>query len=689
MITLPKLISLYRHMAHIRLVEEGIADRYGEEGQLMRCPIHLCVGQEAIAVGVSAHLRPQDGVFGTHRSHGHYLAKGGNLPALLAELYGKEIGCCQGRGGSMHLIDRTAGFLGAVPIVSATIPLAVGAAWAGQRLGDGSIAVVFFGDGCFEEGVLHETMNFASLRKIPILFVCENNRLSINTLLQDRQPDRPIHGIAQAHGLAVYQADGNDVEAVWEVALHATQRARAGEGPSFLELSTYRTLEHCGPGNDDAVGYRPVEELATWRDRCPLEITSKRLQQQGVSLDEITQIGTQLKQEIDQVFIQVKAAPLPENTLGANLFAPSPSWPLDAPATESKRHITFFNAIREASSLALAQDPNLFLIGEGIPSDPAGVFGTIKGLKQEFGSDRVMDMPVAENGLTGICIGAALRGVKPVMVYYRIDFLYLAMDQLANVAAKWHYLFHQPVPIVVRAIIGRGWGQGPQHSQSLQAIFGHIPGLKVVMPVTAQDAKGMLLAAVADPNPVLFLEHRWLHSITGEVPEGLYCTALDRARRVRAGKDVTIAAFSLMVLESIKAAEILAQFGVDCEVIDMRSVQPLDIEPVLESVTKTGRLLVADTGWTSCGMGAEIVARVVERAFTHLKVAPIRIGLPDYPTPTAPSLAYDYYPDAETVGRQVIALLDPATRPHLDTVVSQLRWQGNRDTPNPQFKGPF
>jgi len=688
-ITLSDLLPLYRHMVRIRLVEEGIANRYGEEGQLMRCPIHLCVGQEAAAVGVCAHLRPQDGVFGTHRSHGHYLAKDGDLLALIAELYGKDTGCCQGRGGSMHLIDPSVGFMGAVPIVGATIPLAVGAAWAGQRLGDGSVAVVFFGDGCFEEGVLHETMNFASLRKIPVLFVCENNQFSINTLLKDRQPDRSIHGIAQAHGMAVYQADGNDVEAVWEVARQATRRARAGEGPAFLELSTYRMLEHCGPNDDEALGYRAVGELAAWRERCPLKITAKRLQQLGMSQDAIDRIGPQLKQEIDAVFIQAKASPLPENTRGANVFAPSQSWPVAAPTTELKRQITFFGAVREASALALADDPNLFLIGEGIPSDPAGVFGTVKGLRQEFGSERVLDMPIAENGLTGICIGAALRGIKSIMVYYRIDFLYLAMDQLANVAAKWHYLFHQPVPIVIRAIIGRGWGQGPQHSQSFQAMFGHIPGLKVVMPVTAQDAKGMLLAAVADPNPVLFLEHRWLHGIIGEVPEVSYCTALDRARLVREGKDVTIAAFSFMVLEALKAAEILAQFGVDCEVIDMRSVQPLDLEPVLESVNKTGRLLVADTGWVTCGMGAEIVARVVERAFPRLKVAPVRIGLPDYPAPTAPSLAYDYYPDAETVGRQVIALLESDVRPSLDAVVSRLRWQGKRDVPNPQFKGPF
>ena len=689
MITSSELLQFYRSMMRIRLVEEGIASRYWEEGQLMRCPVHLCTGQEAAAVGVCAHLRPEDSLFGAHRSHGHYLAKGGDLHALVAELYGKHSGCCQGRGGSMHLVDHAAGFLGATPIVGDTVPLAVGAAWAGQRQGDGSIAAVFFGDGCFEEGVLHESMNFAALKKIPVLFVCENNSYAVYTQLTQRQPERPIHGIAQAHGMAVYQADGNDVEAVWEVARQATAKARAGEGPCFLELSTYRMLEHCGPNDDDSLGYRPVGELATWQQRCPLQKTETQLQQQGISSTTITEIKNQAEQEVNDAFTQAKAAASPgTSTTSEGNFAPIPHWPIIIPATTERQQISYSQAVREATAQALTRHPNAFIIGEGVP-DPKGIFGTTQGLLAEFGAERVMDMPLSENGLTGVCIGAALRGMRPIMVHQRIDFLYLAMDQLANVAAKWHYLFRQPVPLVVRAIIGRGWGQGPQHAQSLQALFGHIPGLKVVMPVMAQDAKGMMLAAIDDPNPVLFLEHRWLHTVTGEVPDEHYRIALNRARVVRAGQHVTIAAFSFMVLESLKTAELLAQYGIEVEVIDMRAVQPLNIEPVLKSVRKTGRLLVADTGWTTCGMGAEIVAQVVEKAFSSLKKPPVRIGLPDYPTPTAPILAHDYYPDAETIGRQVLAMLEQDTQPLLDQIIAQLRWQGNRDVPNAQFTGPF
>ncbi|MBF0584319.1 MAG: hypothetical protein HQL80_08805 [Magnetococcales bacterium] len=688
MITRAEHLRLYRSMMRIRLVEEGIASRYQEEGQLMRCPVHLCTGQEATAVGLCAHLRPEDGLFGAHRSHGHYLAKGGNLPALVAEIYGKGSGCCQGRGGSMHLVDQAAGFLGATPIVGDTVPLAVGVAWAGQRRGDGTIAAVFFGDGCFEEGVLHESMNFAALKNIPVLFVCENNRCAVYTPMSERQPDRPIHGIAQAHGIPVYQADGNDLAAVWEASRQAVARAREGKGPSFLELATYRMLEHCGPDNDDHLGYRPATEWATWQHRCPLQHTESVLLQQQLSPSTLAEIRAEVFQEVEEAFRQAKAAPPPDDDGGTHLFAVSPQWPLEAPTSQTDRQLSYGQAVREAMAQALSQNPDLFIIGEGVP-DPKAIFGTTQGLRQSFGPQRVMDMPLAENGLTGICIGAALHGVPSIMVHQRIDFLYLAMDQLANVAAKWHYLFHRPVPLVIRTFIGRGWGQGPQHAQSLQALFGHIPGLKMVMPAMAQDAKGMLLAAVADPNPVIFLEHRWLHGVIGTVPEAPYQTALDRARRLRTGQHVTIAAFSFMVVEALRAAAVLAQHGVEVEVIDMRVVQPLDMEPVLESVRKTGCLLVADTGWTTCGMGAEVVARVVERAFADLKMAPVRIGLPDYPTPTAPALTHNYYPDAETITRRLLPLLQPSLRPPLELLIPLLRLPGHRDVPNPHFTGPF
>ncbi len=333
------LKQLYYQMLRIRRIEEAIAERYQQ--QEMRCPTHLCIGEEAIAVGVSAHLTVQDKVFSNHRGHGHYLAKGGDLRRLLAELYGFVEGCCGGRGGSMHLTDLAAGFIASTPIVGGTVPLAAGYAWAERNKKSGAaqvcasaakgttpwmeeversrrpeprmpeaaaakesnVVVVFFGDGCFEEGVLHETMNFAALKKLPLLFVCENNQYSVMTPLAERQPQRDIYKIAAAHGLQAASGDGNRVDQVYALAQTAIANARAGQGPQFLELHTHRWPEHCGPNEDDELGYRPPGELEAWKQRCPLLQTWQTLLDGGLINDaELSVMEKTLDGEIEQAF---------------------------------------------------------------------------------------------------------------------------------------------------------------------------------------------------------------------------------------------------------------------------------------------------------------------------------------------------------------------------------------------------
>ncbi|TRW92990.1 thiamine pyrophosphate-dependent dehydrogenase E1 component subunit alpha [Candidatus Methylobacter oryzae] len=304
--TTADLKQLYYQMLRIRRIEEAIAKRYRE--QQMRCPTHLCIGEEAIAVGVNAHLSVQDKIFSNHRGHGHYLAKGGDLRRLLAELYGFAEGCCGGRGGSMHLTDLAAGFIASTPIVGGTVPLAAGYAWAERNkkfdTAQGfNVVAVFFGDGCFEEGVLHETMNFAALKKLPLLFVCENNQYSVMTRLSERQPDREIYKIAAAHGLQAASGDGNRVDEVFTLAETAIANARAGHGPQFLELHTHRWPEHCGPNEDDELGYRPPGELAVWKQRCPLLRTRQALLDGGLINDaELEAMENSLAEEIEQAF---------------------------------------------------------------------------------------------------------------------------------------------------------------------------------------------------------------------------------------------------------------------------------------------------------------------------------------------------------------------------------------------------
>ncbi|MGZ4999869.1 MAG: thiamine pyrophosphate-dependent dehydrogenase E1 component subunit alpha [Methylomonas sp.] len=299
--TTADLKRLYFQMLRIRRIEEAIARRYQQ--QEMRCPTHLCIGEEAIAVGVCAHLNAQDKVFSNHRGHGHYLAKGGDLPRLLAELYGFAEGCCGGRGGSMHLTDLSAGFVASTPIVGGTVPLAAGYAWAERIKKSPNVVVIFFGDGCFEEGVMHETMNFAALKKLPLLFVCENNQYSVMTPLAERQPHRPIYPIAAAHGFQAISGDGNRVDEVYTLAEAAIANARAGHGPQFLELHTHRWPEHCGPNEDDELGYRRPGELADWKRRCPLLQTRQMLLDSRLSDEaELADMEAALVEEIERAF---------------------------------------------------------------------------------------------------------------------------------------------------------------------------------------------------------------------------------------------------------------------------------------------------------------------------------------------------------------------------------------------------
>ncbi len=314
------------------------------------------------------------------------------------------------------------------------------------------------------------------------------------------------------------------------------------------------------------------------------------------------------------------------------------------------REISYRDAIREALGQALDMDPDVFLIGEGI-DDPGGVFGTTRGLSEVYGAERVMDSPIAENGMTGVAIGAAVTGMRPVLIHMRVDFLPLSMDQIINHAAKWSYMTggRVKVPLTIRAIIGRGWGSAAQHSQSLQALFAHIPGLRVLMPASPYDAKGLLLGSIASDSPTVVIEHRWLYDQKEAVPEEAYIIHAGRGTIRREGTDVSIVASSYMVYEALRAASELEKRGMSAEVVDLRSVFPLDEELIVSSVRKTGRLIIADTGWRSCGISAEVAALAAEKALDSLKAPVKRICLPPAPTPASPALEQAYYPTFQQI----------------------------------------
>lgn len=333
------------------------------------------------------------------------------------------------------------------------------------------------------------------------------------------------------------------------------------------------------------------------------------------------------------------------------LQADAAKWEQYLPSKQGERRLTYREAIREAQAQALKLDPRVFIMGEGV-DDPGGIFGTTLGLHQKFGKERVFDLPLAENGFTGIAVGAAIVGMRPIVVHMRMDFLPLSMDQIVNHAAKWRYMFgsNQHVPLTIRSIIGRGWGSAAQHSQSLQGLFLHVPGLKMVMPSSAYDVKGLLLASIADPDPVLFIEHRWLYENAEHVPGEMYTIPLGKGIIKRKGKDVTVVAVSYMVFEAMQAArELHEEEGIDVEILDMRTINPLDEGLLFVSVKKTGRLIIADTGWKTGGVAAEIAARVSEKIFSHLKAPIKRVALPDTPTPASPVLEEAYYPGKKEI----------------------------------------
>lgn len=347
--------------------------------------------------------------------------------------------------------------------------------------------------------------------------------------------------------------------------------------------------------------------------------------------------------------------------------------------------MTFATAINEALETALRIDETVLCYGLGVP-DPKGVFGTTIDLQKKYGSERVFDMPTAENGMTGVAIGVALGGMKPVMTHQRLDFFLLAMDQLVNNAAKWHFMFggQMNVPITIRLIIGRGWGQGPTHAQSLQAWFAHIPGLKVVMPTTVKDAKGLLLESIFDPDPVVFLEHRWLHNQRGEVPDGDdFRVPLGKAEKIHEGDDITIVSTSYMTIEALHAVKLASEYSITCDVIDLKCIRPIDWVTIVDSVKKTGRLLVLDTASEYGSIASDIVSFMACNYLDLFKEKPRIVALPDVNSPTSYALTKSYYKDT----LDILDVISAMYSVKIDT--SKLMPREHHDVPGDWFKGPF
>lgn len=615
----PQLLALYEQMTLIRRFELTAQDVY-RKGEMPGF-IHLYVGEEATAVGVCANLRRDDWVTSTHRGHGHALAKGVSAAEVLAELYGKAGGCCGGRGGSMHLYKLDTGLFGTNGFVGGGLPATVGLGLSARTRGTDQVAVAFFGDGAVNHGAFHESLNFAGVQKAPVVFVCENNRYATATPLAMATLNTEIASKAAAYGIPGVAVDGNDVLAVHRVARQAIERARAGEGPTLIEAKTYRVVGH-HEGDPLTGTYRTQQELDAWLARCPIATFRDKLIASGrATAAELDAIDRQVEQTITAAGDFARRSPAP-NPAAANdhVWAEPLHPPLEAaPADGETRVQTWLEAVRDGIAEEMRRDKNIIYMGEGT-GERGGSFAHTKGLWHEFGPERLIDTPICELGFTGAAAGAAASGCRAVADVMFADFMFEAASQLIEQAAKLRYMSNGQtcVPMIVRAAWGTIKNTGPHHSGSYHPIWAHCPGLIVVIPSNPADAKGLFKTALRASDPVIFLEPKALFSSKGPVPVGEHFVPFGVASVVRQGTDLTIVTCGSPVHRCLDAAERLAAEGVSCEIVDLRTIVPLDVETIVESVVKTGRLLVVDEGFAMCGLGAEIAAVAMEHAFESL-----------------------------------------------------------------------
>jgi 2-oxoisovalerate dehydrogenase E1 component len=646
------LVEMHRRMLLIRGFEQRVAELY-RAGEVPGF-VHLSIGQEATAVGACWPLLPADVITSTHRGHGHCLAKGLDPLGMFAELMGKDRGTNRGRGGSMHIADPKLGIFGANGIVAAGLPIAAGAAAAAQLRGAGNVAVAFFGDGAPAQGAFHEALNLAAVWQLPVVFFCENNGYA------EFSPTATQHAAsleqrAAGYGIPYVAVDGNDVVATAEVMQDVVLVARTGRGPAVVEAATYRWHGHY---EGDPERYRSPDEVQAWEERDPLLAHLARLQAAGVGDDEIKALEASVADELDAAVREARGFSNPAAaTLTDFVIRARPAREEPPPPGEDAPIFRTMDAIRAALAEELAGDERVFVAGIDVGAG-GNVFGLTRGLADQFGA-RVRDTPISETAVIGLGVGAAMAGMRPVVELMYLDFLGVCFDQLLNQAAKLPFMTGgtAEMALTVRTQFGAGRSSGSQHSQSLEALLAHIPGLSVVMPSTPADTYGLLRGSIQDPNPVVFIENRLLYGMKGPQPPTDFILSLGRSAVVRTGTDVTVVSISRMVHEATAAAELVAGEGICVEVIDLRTVVPLDVASILDSVHKTSRLLIAHEAVVPFGFGAELAAIVAREGFWDLDAPIERIGAAATPPPYSPDLERAWLPDRDNIADAIRRLV--------------------------------
>lgn len=642
------LVTVLEKMMEIRCFEEKIARLYAQ-GDSVVGPVHLYAGQEAVAVGVCSNLRRDDYITSNHRGHGHCIAKGARLDKMMSELFGKETGYNKGRGSSMHMMSADLGILGTSSVVAAGIPIAVGIGLSIKMRKTDQVVVSFFGDGAANNGNFHEGLNLAAIWKLPTVFVCENNMYAVSTPTSESTSVKDVSLRAAAYGIPGFAVNGMDVIEVAKISGEAVERARKGHGPTLIECKTYRFRAH---GEGETLKYRTNEEVQRWKESCPIRALKERLIKENF-LDEenANRIEQEIRARLDKAVQFAKESPFPQisvEELEEIVIA--------SPDHRTSREITFIEAIREALREEMRRDETVFLIGEDVKH---ALWGVTKGLVDEFGEERVRDTPISENTIVGTALGSAMTGMRPVAEIMFNDFLTLCMDQIVNQAAKIRFLSADQLkaPMVIRSPIGLGRSAGPQHSQSFLSWFMHVPGIKIVAPSTPYDAKGLLKTAIRQDDPVLFVEALLLYGVKGLVPEEEYTIPFGKADIKKVGEDVTLVSISIMVSRAIAACKKLEEQGVSVELIDPRTLSPLDKKTIVDSIKKTGRLVVVEPECKTCGVGSEIAAIISEEAIDYLDAPIRRVAVRDSPIPCSPPLEKCLIPNEDDIVKSVCEIV--------------------------------
>ncbi len=677
-----------------------------------RGPTHVSIGQEAASVGACVGLAPMDYITSTHRGHGDSIAKGmvalRALPvealrervpestaktpkALLdaaledhvfrtiAELFGKEDGYCRGRGGGMHIADFKLGHLGANAIVGGGVPIATGAAMTCRYLRNGRVALSFAGDGAYANGIVLESLNWATQHQftnhlakdkafgLPMIFLILNNHYGMTG-----RADEEVLGVDLLARRAAGFADNNmhaetvngmDVLAVREAVQRAAAGCRLGKGPYLIEVDTYRYYGHSlsDPRNE----YRARSEEDSWKTVDPITTyTQQLLDTKVLTRKTLAALQQRVQDRNARAAQRAVAAPEPDPAdVIRYMYTDSSAETVPAeharvevinPPPVIKRtdgQLSYRDAIKEALLQEMLRDNRVIFYGEDV-ADYGGAFKATKGLLETFGRQRVFNTPISEAAICSTAVGVAMSGLRPVVELMYMDFALMASDAIANQAAKWHYMSGAKalLPLVIRASVGGGKGYGGQHSQTLESMFAHIPGLYIAYPSNAYDAKGMLKAAIRDDNPVMFIESQLLYGEKHTVPEDDYLVPLGSADIKRSGRDLTIVAWGPAVPDALKAAEILkTERRIEVEVIDLRSLIPLDMDTILASVRKTGRCIVASQAVHIGSFTGEIASTIMAEAFDDLDAPVLRVGAKNGIAPQSHILEAAFLPTAADI----------------------------------------